>query len=706
LKWLIKLVTKYPLYVLAGGFLAVAAAFVWGLSVFGHLSGGGFDDPNSSSFKANNTIAREFPSKHNDFIVLFTTTTGSVRDPAVSNAIKADLAKIAAAPGVSRVVSFYSLPAPNFISKDARQTYALITLTSKQSTTLAKLQEQTPDSATMTVQYGGEAAVNEQINTQTKADLGKAEALSFPILGILLLIIFRSVVAAVVPLALGGLSILFAFLIVRGLTLFTDISIYAINIITLMGLGLAIDYSLFIVSRFREELAAGHEVDEALGITLRTAGRTILFSGLTVILSLLGLLVFHQSFLRSMGLGGAAAVMATVIISMTVLPAALRLLGHRINAWGIPGLSGSLGKPAGTGIWYRYSDFIMRYPLVTLGAALELLVILGLPFLSAHFTTPDATTIPANLSSRQVHDALIDNFVGAGQSPVIVVAHTPGNTSAPETQTALAAYMKSLDGVSGVTGTSVTAKSEHYYEIDAAQDYAPQSDDARQVVRDVRSVAVPAGWQVETNGQSAALVDLLASLRAGIPWAALIIVISTSTLLFLMLGSVVIPIKAIILNVLSLSAAFGLMAWVFQDGHLATTFGLTSNGSLDATQPILIFAIAFGLAMDYELFLLSRVKEEYDRTGDNTHSVAVGVQRTAGIITSAALMLVVVIGLFATGKISIIQQVGVGLGAAVAIDATIVRMILVPTAMRLLGRFNWWAPAPLAALARRLGIRD
>lgn len=704
MNWWVNLVTKRPVWILGIAAGVVALAGAWGLGVFGHLSDGGFEDPNSSSAQAAEVIAREFPSKDTDLVVLFTARSGKIADPAITAAIKDDLAKLAATPGVQQVTSTFSTPAPSFNSKDGRQTYALLTLDggdTKQRDTFRQLESSVSGSSQVRVQYGGEVAVNEQINQQTEKDLAKAELLSVPVLGILLLIIFRSVVAALVPLALGGLSILVAFLLVRVLSLSTDVSIYAINIITLMGLGLSIDYSLFTVSRFREELARGRDVSQALDTTLRTAGRTVLFSGLTVILSLLGLLVFEQNFLRSMGLGGAAAVAATVLLSATILPAVLKLLGRRINAWALPGLSRSLHQPPKTGILYRYSHFVMRHPLVTLGVALELLVILGLPFLSARFSTPDVSVVPEAFSSRQVDNALRQNFVGASQSPITIVARTDASAAGPEP------YLQRLRAVSGVTEVAVAGQSGTHTEVKVTQAYQPQSANAQQVVRDVRAAETPAGWQeVRIGGQTAELVDLLDSLRSKLPWAALIIVVATSVLLFLMLGSVVIPVKAVILNVLSLSAAFGLLVWIFQDGHWVGALGLTSNGTIDATQPILIFAIAFGLAMDYELFLLSRVKEEYDRTGDNVHSVAYGIQHTAGIITSAALILVVVIGLFATGKISLIQQVGVGLAAAVAIDATLVRMVLVPTAMRLLGEYNWWAPRPLAKLARRLGLRE
>lgn len=701
---------RRPVWVLLAGLVLSLIAANYGLGVISRLSSGGYGDPNSSSEKALSTLSSRFKDQRADLVILFSSSEPSITgDPSTAQFVRRQLDTAESTAGVAHVASYFSTGAPDFVSAEGKQTFATITLEgseAQKTAALHDLQNQIKPGGGVDVGFGGAVAVNDQISNQISKDLTKAELLSFPILAILLVLVFRSVVAALVPLSLGGLSILVAFLLVRIITSFTTVSVYAINIITLMGLGLAIDYSLFIVSRFREELAAGASADRAIATTLRTAGRTVFFSALTVILCLLGLLVFPQGFLRSMGMGGAAAVAATAILALTVLPAALRLLGRHINALALPGLHKSLSRPAEHGIWYRYSHFIMRRPLLMLGLALELLVVLGLPFMSARFTTPDAKTVPTSYSSRQVNDQLASNFPGAGGTHITLAIAADGSASLPENQRKLSDYLARLDKVAGVDKPKLVGAEGNYYDISLSEQYQSQSDDAQQAVRDVRNVAPPAGWTVDSGGTSAELVDLLDGLKSKLPEAGLIILVTTSLLLFIMLGSVIIPIKAVILNVLSLSAAFGLLVWTFQDGHLAAPLGLVTNGSIDATQPVLIFAIAFGLAMDYELFLLSRIKEEYDRTGDNANAVAVGVERTASIITSAALMLVVVIGLFATGKIGIIQQVGVGLAAAVAIDATIVRMVLVPSAMRLLGHHNWWAPGPLARLSKRLGVRE
>ncbi|HEY6737030.1 MAG TPA: MMPL family transporter [Candidatus Saccharimonadia bacterium] len=705
-----KVIIRFPVLVLAAGIALTIVAAHLGLSVFGRLSSGGYGDPKASSQQARQQLNNIFHDQRADLLVLFTADQGGiVSDADHLERVKTAVQTIRDTAGVHEVTSYFSTGMPSFVSTDGKQTFATVVLDgneSQQTKTYHDIAGAVTSQRGIAVAYGGMVPINDQISDQIAKDLGTAEKLSFPILAVLLLLVFRSVVAALVPLALGGLSILVAFLLVRVLTNFTDVSVYAINIITLMGLGLAIDYSLFIVSRFREELAGGAPVQAALTTSLRTAGRTVFFSALTVILCLLGLLVFPQGFLRSMGLGGAAAVAATALLALTVLPAGLRLLGRHVNALALPGLRASLTRPAEHGFWYRYSHYIMRRPLLTLAVALEVLVVMALPFMAARFSTPDAKTVPPAYSSRYVNDQMEQNFGSAGSTHLNVIIKADGPANQPSNLAKLNRYLGNVRQLDGVGGTQISGVKDDYYYVQVAEAYAAQSRSAQRAVRDVRGVALPGDWSAHYGGDTAELVDLEDGLVAKLPWAGLLILLTTSLLFFIMLGSVVIPIKAVVLNILSLSAAFGLMVWIFQDGNLANYFGLVHNGSIDTTQPVLIFAIAFGLAMDYELFLLSRIKEEYDRTGNNTNAVAVGVQRTASIITSAALMLVVVIGLFATGKIGIIQQVGVGLAAAVAIDATIVRLMLVPSAMRLLGNFNWWAPRPLVRLSRKLNISE
>ena len=705
------IINRLPVYIVTLGLLLSVSAGYYGLRVFDHLSSGGYGDPASESWRAQEILTEQFDGQRTDVILLLETTDGSaVTTGKFTSIAQRILAEAAATDGVDKVTSFYSTGAAQFVSQDGRQTFASLSLAGKTDQDHLKVYEQLterwPDEVDgLKLKFGGSVAINQQISNQISEDLQRAEMLSFPILAVLLVLVFRSVVAALVPLGLGALSIIVAFALTRLITTFTDVSVYAINVITFMGLGLAIDYSLFLVSRFREELAAGATSDQATRTTLRTAGRTVGFSALTVVLCLFGLTIFPQQFLQSMGYGGAAVVAATALLALTVLMAVLRLLGGRINAWVLPGLHTHISRQPEHGFWYRYSHFVMRRPVAMLVLALGLLLAVGWPFLRAQYTLPDGTSVPTNLSSRYVTDSLQNNFASSG-SALNVILEADGLVTDVARQTALRAYTERLADVEGIGAARVTGVNGAFVFVQATENNPSQSEAARETVDRVRALAPPDAWQVYVGGQSAELVDTLDGIVRQLPWALLIIAETTFILFVLMLGSVVIPIKAMILNVLSLSAAFGLLVWLFQDKFFAGFLHLSANGSLDANQPVLIFAIAFGLAMDYELFLLSRVKEAYDRTGDNTLAVAEGVERTAGIITSAAIMLVVVIGLFATSKISIIQQVGIGLAAAVLIDATIVRMVLVPATMQILGKYNWWAPAWLKRLVDRAGLQD
>lgn len=704
------IINRFPFLVTTFGLAAALAAAFYGLQVFDHLSSGGYGDPTSESWQARQLLDDNFDDQRTDVVLLFETTDSSaaITGPAASK-IRQMLDDVKQTAGVDAVSSYFSTNSPVFVSTDGRQTFASLALAGdeqNQLQVLEKLEKRWPQNVGgVKIYFGGSLAINQQISNQISEDLKKAELLSFPILAILLILVFRSVAAAMVPLGLGALSIVVAFALTRLITTVTDVSVYAINVITFMGLGLAIDYSLFIVSRFREELAAGVTVHTATRTTLMTAGRTVGFSALTVVLCLLGLTVFPQNFLQSMGYGGAAVVAATALLALTVLPAVLRLLGRRINAWALPGLHAHVSRQVEHGFWYRYSHLVMRRPVAMLVVALGLLLLVGAPFLRVQFSLPDGTAVPSNLSSRYVTDALQKNFASSG-SALSVVLQTNGDTKDPQRQGELAQYLQQLSESDGIGTARVAGVAGQYVYIQATEDYPSQSAAARDTVKRLRQMSVPANWHVYIGGQTAELVDVLHGIARQLPWALLIIAETTFVLFVLMLGSVIIPIKAMILNVLSLSAAFGLLVWLFQDRHLAGLLHLNATGSLDANQPVLIFAIAFGLAMDYELFLLSRVKEAYDKSGDNATAVAEGVEHTAGIITSAAIMLVVVIGLFATSKISIIQQVGIGLAAAVLIDATIVRMVLVPATMEILGKFNWWAPAWVKTFVTRIGMQE
>lgn len=742
--------------VLVIGLAFMAASGIFGLGVFGQLKAGGYDNPTAESTRVGDLLKSQLGADDRVLIALFNSKDGSkVESDQYKAAVESTLSKIKGQPNVGKITTFYSTGASAFVSTDHTATYAVIGLAGDDDVQLANLKTLRPllTSDTLQVRLGGYPAISEEINTMVQHDLSQAESLSFPIVFLLLVIIFGSLLAAALPLFIGGFAILGAFLILLATTHFADVSVYAINIVTMLGLGLAIDYSLFMVSRFREELVKRDgNVQAALIRTMQTAGRTVLFSGCTVMISLLSLIVFPQMFLKSLGWGGAAAVFIAMIGAITVLPAILALMGPRVNSLSVWSLFKRGNKNAApvaprtdTGFWYNVSHFVMRHPVLVLTVGVVALLVAGLPFLSVNISVPDYRVLPLSSEGRQVGDVLSADFSSNETQPIQALVQSAAPATDNASLAALFDYTTQLKKIPGVTGVEslvtldqqldaggVAAYQAFYAAIGSATNpqaaaatqaaaqfskgnysvvnvlYNGQTlgNTAQDLVKTIRGMTPPAGLTTQVGGQSAQLVDFLSSLASGIPVALILIVVVMFVLLFLMLGSLIVPLKAVVLNVLSLSASFGAIVWIFQDGNLSNVLGFTSTGTIDGTMPVLIFAIAFGLSMDYEVFLLSRIKENYDRTGDTVQSVALGVQRTGGIITSAALLLVVVIGAFALGQVLLIKLVGTGLALAIFVDATIVRLLLVPATMRLLGKYNWWAPRPLAALYTRLGLGE
>jgi trehalose monomycolate/heme transporter len=726
----------------------VAGAAILGSGLFGVLKSGGFNDPASESTKAQNLLDTKLGGSTADIIILMSNSSIKATDPAFTYAATQLLATLKARPQVASVSSYYSTHSTSFLSRDGHETFAVVQLAAKDESAKEsdyKTIKPLITSQTLHVALGGNVPVNAAINQQVGADLEHAELITFPILAVLLFIVFGGLVAAGLPLLIGGIAILGAFAILRVLASVTDISVYAVNVVTVLGLGLAIDYALFIVTRFREELrATANDVRGALERTMATAGRTIIFSGLTVSTSLLGLLLFPEMFLRSIGMGAIAATLVALLAALTILPAMLALLGRRVNALSIQRLfrrdTASQQLTTATearGAWYRLSEMVMRRPVVVGLAVLVILVTFGLPFLHVSFSTPDVKVLPANQEARVVSDRLSQDFAQQGNAQLVIAVRTPGNALSATNLANLAAYVREIKAIPGTVSvdslvsvnpslsladyqqlyahpgvnpelSAVAAQLAHgdATKITVAMQPADHTVAAEDMVREVRAIHAPGGLVPLVDGTTAYQIDLLASLGSTLPYAFLVIVIAVSVLLFLMTGSVLMPLKAIVLNIFSLSATFGALVWIFQDGHLQNLLGFQSTGSIDATQPVLIFAIAFGLSMDYEVFLLSRIKERFDATGDNRAAVSSGLQRTGWLITSAAMLLAIVLGAFGGSKIVFIQEVGIGLAIAVIVDATLVRMLLVPATMRLLGKWNWWAPAPLKAIWRRVGLSE
>jgi uncharacterized membrane protein YdfJ with MMPL/SSD domain len=695
--WWGRTVARARWQVLVTGLVLAVAGGVWGLGLFGSVVGGGFEDPGSESAKAAERIVSQVGRQDVDLVVIYSSETAQVSDAAFQDAVTATVATLRQRAEVASVVSYYDTGSPAFVSHDRRATYVAVTLKKAESTEQYDAIKPALDAPGLRTQIAGGTAIQTDITERIGADIARAETMSMPVLIVLLLFVFGGAVAAGMPLLVGGIAVLGAFAATRALTYVTDISVFSINIITMLGMGLAIDYALFIVSRFREELAAGRSTAEAVERTMNTAGRTVAVSATTVAVALASLLLFPQVFLRSMGLGGVSAVLVAMLASLTVLPALLAVLGPRINALKVR-LPRRSAAPS-TGAWERLARGVMRRPVLVIVGTLTILTVLALPFTRAQFGGPDERVLPPGEASRVATERLAADFPpGAGNTVKVLVSGVD--------QAAAAQFGETVKGLDGVTGVKVSGTKGTSTVLAVAYDGSSASERARDIVTGVRDLPAPAGGEVLVGGATAELVDLLDSLTGRLPWMALLVAVSTFVLLFLAFGSLVLPIKAILMNVVSIGASFGAVVWVFQDGHLSDFLGFTPTGDLEATQLILMLAILFGLSTDYEVFLLSRVREEWDRTHDNVQAVAGGLQRTGRIITSAALLLVIVIGGFATGGISFIKMIGVGMIVAIVVDATLVRALLVPATMRLLGRANWWLPRPLDRFYRRYGIHE
>jgi RND superfamily putative drug exporter len=696
--------------------VALALAFlvfagVWGTGVFGSMTGGGFDDPNSESSLAGEMAARELGRSSADVVVLYRSDDLTVDDPAFQSSVDASLAAL---PGglVDRTTTFWATGAPQLVSDDRHATYAVLQLTDGGDDAVIQAIQDDLTAPGLQTQIGGNAVINTDINDRVSSDIARAEMISLPILGVLLVVIFGSFAAASLPLAIGITAILGAFTALRAFAMFTDVSIFAVNVITIAGLGLAIDYGLFMVSRFREEIRRQPDVETALARTMATAGRTVAVSGITVAISIGGLLIFPQVFLRSMGFGGMSAVLIAMLAALTLLPALLAMLGPKVDALSVrPWLRRVIHRaPRPTtdehGAWYRIAHSVMRRPVLYTVVVVGVLVALALPFLRVQFGGIDVRVLPADQESRIVAETIERDFPPSTDGPIQSIVTLPDAVDSPAGGAALQQYVESVAAVPGVDAATVTGAAGDTARVSIGYAGDPVDKAARDLVGDIRAVTPPDGVEVLVGGESAGLTDLLASLGALLPWMALIVVSTTFVLLFLAFGSLVLPVKALVMNVLSLGASFGALVWIFQDGHLSGLLDFTPTGFVEATQPILVLAIVFGLSMDYEVFLMSRIREQYDLTGDNTAAVATGLQRTGGIITSAALLLLVVIGAFSLSGITFIKMIGVAMLIAIVVDATVVRILLVPATMRLLGRANWWAPGPFGRVYARYGIRE
>ena len=739
-----RLTGRHPRLIVLLGLLLVLLGAFYSKDVMQRLTlAPGWDVPGSGSAESVRMLRQHMGRDETQVIMLFRPRSDALGDAdslAYRSAVEAVTANISRNPEVKSVVSYHGGGDVRFRSKDGRLSYAVVQLERAADEGIAAFERlrQQVQSDQIEVMLGGELATYVDIRQQLARDIWHAEIASFIALSLLLVWVFGSVAAATLPLVVGVVTIVLSVAILKTFTLFIDISVYAANVVSMLGLGLAIDYALFIVSRFREELAAGYDVNKSLMTTMRTAGRTVVFSGLTVASSLFCLHLLPQRFFQNMGLAGSISVAAAMITAVVLLPALLALFGHRVNRFAFPGLAGRAAHQTEGGRWYRYSYFVMRRAWPVLIVTLSLLLAMGLPVLHMEIGPADSKSLPVTAESRQVQEILKQRFSHSDMGPLVLAIQTEGEAHSPTSLAALDAYtqqLRALTGIvkiSGLTSVDPNLKLADYqllYEFpdqfplatETLAAYAkgdttviyveysapPSSEAARKLVKQIRALPVPTSIkQVQVGGFPAFHLDYLHSLRVWVPWTIAAIVCVIFVLLFFMLGSVLIPLKAVITNLLSLSATFGALVWVFQDGNFAQWLNFTPQGSMDGTILVLIFAAAFGLSIDYEVFLLSRIKEMCEHTGDNMRSVAVGIQRSGPIITSAALLIGIVLGAFAMGEVVFMKAMGLGLLLSVLVDATLVRMLLVPASLRLLGRLNWWAPKPLLLLYQRFNLNE
>ncbi|MFJ2631369.1 MMPL family transporter [Streptomyces sp. NPDC087422] len=696
-------VTARPRLTLLLALLFTALAVVAGRGVADRLASGGWEAPDSESSYATAALADHFPASQPNLVLLVDAKGAGVDSPAVAAQGQELARKLAADPAVTGVTSYWGTHAPVLRAKDDGSAMITARLKGDDDAVATAVKRIAPayrgEHGPVDVSVGGSAAVRHELQSTIQDDLVKAEMIALPVTLILLVMVFGSAIAALLPLGVGIIAILGTNAVLRAITSFTDVSVFAQNLTTALGLGLAIDYALFIVRRFREELATGLTPRAAVGVTLRTAGRTVLFSALTVAASLAAMLVFPQYFLRSFAYAGIAVVLLAAAAALIALPACLVLLGDRVNALDLrKALRRRPASDPGAG-YAAFARLVMRRaPLFAIGAVAGLLL-LGLPFLQVRFGAADDRQLPSAAESHVVQQHIRQEFPGSPDGAITVLAEGADRSQ-------LAGYEKrvaALPGVVRVEGPVVARDSGAAYMTVLSTSEAVDAG-TQHLVGAIR--AVPTDFKASVTGQAAVLVDTKDTIGQRLPWAAGIIALVTLLLVFLLTGSVIIPLQAVLLNALSLTAMFGAVVWVFQDGHLSGLLGFTATGSIETTLPVLMFCVAFGLSMDYGVFLLSRIKEEYDRGGDHQASIEFGLKRTGGLITAAAVILAVVMVAIGTSRVANTKMLGLGIALAVLMDAMVVRTLLVPAVMRLTGRATWWAPPVLRRFHDRFGISE
>lgn len=737
-----KLVCRFPWVIVLCSLALVTAAGLYGRDVMQHLTlAPGWEVPGSGSERAATLLNTRMGVNETAVIVLMRARDGTAVDtPAFRQAAETILGRLSTNPDVRSVLSYFASGESRLVSHDGRMTYAVVQLDRGADEGIAafgRLRDQVGSDA-LEVRLGGELATYAETRTLLERDLRMAERWSFALLAVLLVWVFGSLVAAMLPLIVGGVTMVLSIALLKFVSQFTEVGLYSANVVSMLGLGLAIDYGLFILSRYREEQLRMDSSTEVMCATLLTSGRTVAYSGLTVAASLFCMLIMPQRFFQNMGLAGGISVVSAMLASVLLLPALLALLGPRVNRFSVPGFARRAARREDGGAWYRFSHFVMRHAGLVLMGSIALLVAISTPVGHMRMVPADHTALPQGAVSRAVIESLRTDFDSAGLEPLVIAVETRGAMTTPEVVADLHALTEGIRALPGVIRLNsltslepsfsaadyqmmyqyprqfpiaqealrVLARDRHT-RIYVFYDATPQSEEAMQLVRRIRDLRHGSALAaVHVGGYPAFQIDYIETLTGQTPWVIGAIVCVIFVLLFLMLGSLLVPVKVVLTNLLSLSATFGILVWIFQDGNLSGLLNFTPPTGMDGTVLVLIFASAFGLSIDYEVFLLSRVKEMCDATGDNLHAVSVGIQRSGPIITNAALLIGVVLGAFALGEVVFMKEIGLGLLIAVMIDATLVRMLLVPASLRLLGRRNWWAPRPLMMVYDKLNMGE
>ncbi len=741
--------------VFATWMLLLLAALPFAPQLPGALRSGGFSLDDLEASRARLLLQDQLGVPPSAMVILIQSETSArAGDPAFESAVGQALAKVPNAAHVTGLLTNYTNPRQ--VSADGRTVYEVVTLDlspDDSPAALAPVQQAITQVPGIKIYLAGGPAFYGDIQVLSETDLRRSEFISLPLAALALLLVFGSVVAAGVPIVVGGSAVVIALGVLFFVAQLTPLSIFVLNLATLLGLGLGVDYALLLTSRFREELHARNggrtpegthdqaAINDAVAVTVATAGRAVFFSGLTVLLGLAGLVLFEFMVLRSVGIAGAAVVGVAVSAAVTLLPAGLALLGPRVDALPVRlrerisrrvGLPIGQPKPDEEGAWGRLARRVMARPLLFFVPTLTLLIVLGTPFLHVRFDAPDATILPPSVPSRAAYDLLVKNFGEGEFAPITLAITTPGPVTDPQNVGALYDYSRRIaadprvNRVEGLVNVDPRITRQQYQLLLGAPGgpadrfmanvlaattkgdltaftvytpYGPNRDQAQALVAELRdpnsALAPPPGFNVLVGGGAAEVRDVVDRIGADFPRSAAFILLATYLVLFVLLRSVVLPAKALIVNALSITASFGALVWIFQDGNLSALLGFTPLGFVETTLPVILFCVLFGLSMDYEVFLLSRMKEAYDATGDNREAVVRGMERSGRIVSSAALIVVVVSGSFAFADIVLIKALGLGVAIAVAVDATLVRALLVPSAMRLLGNVNWWMPERL-----------